>query len=111
MSSASILCTATPGPRKRMDGDLLPTIESNLEVRSMRERMTYYVAAPIARRDDGVALCDEAIQCGSPEAAVETARQMALSPFYVGAWAFSRTGYPSLGWFEDAEVLKRFGGL
>jgi hypothetical protein len=35
----------------------------------MRERVTYYVAAPIARRDDGAV----------------RARQMAGSPFYVGA--------------------------
>jgi hypothetical protein len=77
----------------------------------MPERMTYYVAAPIARRDDGAVLCDEAIQCSSSEAAIECARQMARSPFYVGAWAFSRTGYPSLGWFEDAEVLRRFGDI
>jgi len=66
----------------------------------MPERVTYFVAAPIARRDDGAVLCDDAVQCDGPEAAIETARQMALSPFYVGAWAFSRTGYPSLGWSE-----------
>jgi hypothetical protein len=36
---------------------------------------------------------------------------MALSPFYVGAWAFSLTGYPSLSCFEDAELLQRFGGF
>jgi hypothetical protein len=36
---------------------------------------------------------------------------MSRSRYYVGAVAFTRTGYPDLGWFDDAEILKRFGGL
>ena len=35
----------------------------------MSERITYYVAAAIARRDDGAILTDDAIDCPSAEAA------------------------------------------
>jgi hypothetical protein len=42
----------------------------------------------------------------SPPAPKPQSNALAGSPFYVGAWALSRTGYPSLGWFEDAEVLR-----
>jgi hypothetical protein len=77
----------------------------------MSERITYFVAAPIARRDDGALLTDDAVECCSAEAAIECARQMAHALGYVGAWAFSRTGYPGSGWYEDAQVLRRFGGL
>jgi hypothetical protein len=76
----------------------------------MGERITY-LAAPIARRDDGAVLTDAAVECPSAEAAIECARQMFRSLAFIGAWAFSRTGYPVLGWYEDAEVLKRFGGI
>ena len=73
----------------------------------MSERTTY-LAAPIARRDDGALLADAAIECSSAEAAVRLAEQMAREPGHVGAWAFSRTGYPAIGWYEDAQVLRRF---
>jgi hypothetical protein len=77
----------------------------------MHERITYFVAQPIARRDDGALLADEPVECPSARAAIRLAEQMACTSGYIGAWAFSRTGHPGAGWCEDAEVLRRFGGL
>jgi hypothetical protein len=66
------------------------------------ERMIYYLAAPIARRDDGAILTDDAVECLSAEAAIHRAEQMSRQPHYIGAC-------PAIGRFDDAEVLKRFG--
>ena len=75
----------------------------------MSERMIYYLAAPIARRDDGAILTDDAVECLSAEAAIRRAEQMSRQPHYIGAWAFSHTGYPAADRFGNAKVLKRFG--
>lgn len=75
------------------------------------EKITWHAAMPIARRDDGAILTDYAVECASPEAAVECARQLADLPQYVGAVAYTRTGIPALGWYEPAEILRRFGGI
>jgi hypothetical protein len=79
----------------------------------MLERVTYYVAAPIAQLDNGTILyADEgAIECPSAEEAIRRAEEMACSPGYVAALAFSRTGCPFSGEFGPAEVLKRCGAL
>jgi hypothetical protein len=45
----------------------------------------------------------------SAEAAIRRAEQMSRQPHYIGAWAFSHTGCPAIGRFDDAEVLQRFG--
>ena len=42
---------------------------------------------------------------------VECAPQMAQLPYKIGAVAFTRSGWPDLGWYEDAQVLRRFGGF
>jgi hypothetical protein len=34
-----------------------------------------------------------------------------MQPYYIGAVAFTRSGYPDVGWYDDAEILKRFGGI
>lgn len=77
----------------------------------MPERVTYYVAAPIARRDDGAIIEDEAVRCinANHAIAVAVAELLASEPHYCGAWAYSRTGDLATGWFEDADVLRRFG--
>jgi hypothetical protein len=36
---------------------------------------------------------------------------MARTPGYIGARAFSRSGYPELGHYEPAEVLMRCGSF
>jgi hypothetical protein len=47
---------------------------------------------PIARRDDGAILID-AVECPSPEAAVECARQMSRLAYYICEKAFTRSGW------------------
>jgi hypothetical protein len=47
---------------------------------------------PIARRDDG-AIPIDAVECPSPEAAVERARQMSRLPYYICEEAFTRSGW------------------
>ena len=43
----------------------------------------------------------------SPIVAERRARALALE--HAGAWAFSRTGDPATGEFQDAVILARFG--
>jgi hypothetical protein len=43
----------------------------------------------------------------SPEAA--NARQMSRLPGYIGVVAFTRSGYPGVGWCDPDEILKQFG--
>jgi hypothetical protein len=47
--------------------------------------MIYYLAAPIARRDDGAILTDDAVECLSAEVAIRSAEQMSRQPHYIGA--------------------------
>jgi hypothetical protein len=53
----------------------------------------------------------EAVRCINANHAIAVAELLASGPHYVGAWAFSRTGDLATGWFEDPEVLARFGGF
>ena len=63
----------------------------------MPERVNWYAAIPIAKRDDGSLACDyaEAIECRSAEEAVQIAATMARKPGYMAAVAFSSTGDPA----------------
>jgi hypothetical protein len=38
-----------------------------------------------------------------------SARQMSRLPGYIGAVAFTRSGYPDVGWYDPVEILKQFG--
>jgi hypothetical protein len=79
----------------------------------MPERVTWYAAIPIAKRDDGWLACDyaEAIECRSAEEAVQIAARMARKPGYSAAVAFSLAGDPVTGRCDDAEILARKGDL
>ena len=69
--------------------------------------VTYFVALPFVRNDEGELVAGEAQERQTAGAAVREARRMTLvSP---GAVAFSRTGDPAIGEFEDAVVIERFG--
>ena len=69
--------------------------------------VTYFVALPFTRDEEGVMLAGEAQERQTAGAAVREARRMTLvAP---GAIAFSRTGDPAIGEFEDAVVIERFG--
>ena len=64
----------------------------------MPERVTWYAAVPIAKRDDGWVTCDytQAIECESAEEAVQIAARMARKPGYSAAVAFSIA--PEMDW-------------
>jgi hypothetical protein len=69
--------------------------------------VTYYVALPFARTEDGVAAGD-AQAMPNESAAIRRAKAMARNPPHVGALAFKRSGDPGMGNFNDAIILKTF---
>lgn len=69
--------------------------------------VTYYVALPFVWNDEGELVPGEAQDRQSAGAAESLARRMATTS--AGAVAFSRTGEPATGDFEDAVVLRTFG--
>ena len=69
--------------------------------------VTYYVALPFIRTDEGDLVAGEAQEKQTAGAAVRAAQQMART--VPGAVAFSRAGDPATGDFEDAVVIQRFG--
>ena len=74
-------------------------------------RVTYYVALPFLRGDDGSTVPGEAIECPNAATAILQAEILSQAAGNIGAIAFSRTGDPDVGKFEDAVVLKTFGEL
>ena len=72
--------------------------------------VTYYVAIPFVRGDDGPAP-GEATECTSANAAMVRAESLARKPEHVGALAFSRTGDPMMGEFNDAVLIRKFGDV
>jgi hypothetical protein len=72
--------------------------------------MTYYVALAFKRSEDGgdIVACDQK-EARSSEQAVRMAGSLAKMEGHCGAIAFSRTGDPALGDFEDAVILKTVG--
>jgi len=71
--------------------------------------VTYYVALPFIRTEDGAAP-GEAQECQSEAAAIRWAEGMSSDPANAGA-AFKRAGDPNVGEFSDAVVLKKFGDV
>ncbi len=69
--------------------------------------VTYFVAMPFDRNEDGELVAGEAQERQSAGAAESAARRMAETA--TCAVAFSRTGDPASGEFEDAVVLRQFG--
>jgi hypothetical protein len=72
--------------------------------------MTYYVALAFRRAEDdgGIVACD-AREAQSSEQAIRMAASLAEEEGDCGAIAFSRTGDPAVGEFEDAVILKKVG--
>jgi hypothetical protein len=72
--------------------------------------VTYFVALPFVAADDGAAP-GEAVECTSAAAAMVRAENLSRKEGIVGAVAFSRTGDPAVGEFNDAVVLRSFGDV
>ena len=71
--------------------------------------VTCHVALSFIRAEDGSIATGEAIECLNAGAAILRAEILSRIHGNVGAIAFSRTGDPDVGVFDDAVVLKRFG--
>ena len=69
--------------------------------------VTYYVALPFIRTEDGTAP-GEAEECQSEGAAVRQAEGMSRDLAHAGAVEFKRTGDPNVREFSDAVVLATF---
>lgn len=70
--------------------------------------VTYYVALPFVRTEDGTA-AGQAMECQSEAQALSRAVAMSRDPQNAGAIAFKRSGEPELGEFSDAIIIRRFG--
>ena len=70
--------------------------------------VTYYVALPFMRTEEGVAP-GEGKEMPNERAAIRQAEAMSRDPANAGALAFRRSGDPNMGTFEDATILKSFG--
>jgi hypothetical protein len=69
--------------------------------------MTYYVALAFKRsEDDGEVVACDPKEARSADQAIRMAGSLAVQDEHCGAIAFSRTGDPALGDFEDAVILK-----
>lgn len=68
--------------------------------------VTYFVALPFNRNDEGDLVAGEAQECQTETAAIRRAESMARTS--AGAVAFARTGDPGSGEFEAARILRRF---
>jgi len=71
--------------------------------------ITYYVSIAFERDEAGELVAMEAVEARTPNAAVSRARSLAATK--AGAMAFSRTGDPDLGEFQDAVVLFSAGEI
>jgi len=73
--------------------------------------MTYYVALAFKKseEDGGDIVACEPKEVRSSDQAIRMASSLAKTAGHCGAIAFSRTGDPALGDFEDAVILKTVG--
>ena len=72
--------------------------------------VTYYVALPFVRTEDGMA-AGQAQEMPNESAAIRRAEAMSRDSSNAGALAFKRSGDPNVGNFSDAVVLKAFGDV
>ena len=70
-------------------------------------RVTYHVVLPFIRDVNGELIAEEAAE--APDGYSAMSRAQAVAERKAGAIAFSRTGDPSLGEFDDAVILGRYG--
>jgi hypothetical protein len=72
-------------------------------------KVTYFAVLPFSRTGEGDFLAEAAIEMRSAEQARETASRMLGGGR--GAVAFSKTGDPATGEWEDAVILGRYGDV
>ena len=72
-------------------------------------KITYFAVLPFSRDADGDFLAEAAIDVRSAAEARATASRMGVADR--GAVAFSKTGDPQLGEWEDAVILGRYGDV
>ena len=72
--------------------------------------VTYFVALPFVASHDGAAP-GQAEECRSAGEAMRRAESLSRKEGHIGAVAFSRTGDPGSGEFEDAKLIKAFGDV
>jgi hypothetical protein len=70
----------------------------------------YFAVLPFSRAEDGDFLAEAAIEMRRAEAARSTASRMEGAQGK-GAVAFSKTGDPQLGVWQDAVILARYGDM
>jgi hypothetical protein len=70
--------------------------------------VTYYVALPFVRTEEGVA-AGQAQEMPNEPGAIRRAESMSRDPSNAGALAFKRSGDPNMGNFGEATILKTFG--
>jgi hypothetical protein len=73
----------------------------------MSNTITYFAVLPFSRTEDGDFLAEAAIEARSADQARAIASRM-VAPER-GAVAFSKTGDPQLGEWNDAIILGRYG--
>ena len=71
--------------------------------------VTYFVAVPFTRDDEGNLHPGEAKECPNGDRAKRMAQGMAET--HAGAIAFQRTGDPEAGEFQDGQVIALFGAV
>jgi len=69
--------------------------------------VTYFVVLPIVRNEEGDLVAEDGQE--APSAIAAQRRALALVGKKAGAIAFSRSGDPAIGEFDDAIVLGRYG--
>ena len=74
--------------------------------------VTYHVVLPFIRDDDsGELVAEQGQEAPSAWSAKLRAETMVTAGHKAGAVAFSRTGDPELGDFDDAVILGKFGDV
>ena len=68
--------------------------------------VTYHVVLAFMRSADGDIVATEPKEARSADQAIRMAKSLAATQPHCGAIAFSRTGDPAVGDFEDAVILK-----
>jgi hypothetical protein len=71
--------------------------------------VTYHVVLAFMRSEDGDIFAEEPKEARSADQAIRMAKTLAATQPHCGALAFSRTGDPTVGEFDDAVILKTIG--